>query len=155
MNPRDAALLEVGGERIGVFGSLSPAIEEKYKLKQPVFLAEIDYERLARHAFAPVEYRSLPKYPLVERDLSIVVSRDTAYQAIHDGISGLGLAELIKIDLIDVYEGEKIPQGKLSLTLRFTFQDPEKTLTVDRVQGFTDTILSLLTQSFGAGLRSL
>jgi phenylalanyl-tRNA synthetase beta chain len=155
MNPRDAALLEVGGERIGVFGSLSPAIEEKYKLKQPVFLAEIDYERLARHAFAPVEYRSLPKYPLVERDLSIVVSRDTAYQTIYEGIFGLGLAELIKIDLIDVYEGEKIPQGKLSLTLRFTFQDPEKTLTVDRVQGFTDTILSLLTQSFGAGLRSL
>jgi phenylalanyl-tRNA synthetase beta chain len=110
---------------------------------------------MARHAFAPVEYRSLPKYPLVERDLSIVVSRDTAYQTIYEGIFGLGLAELIKIDLIDVYEGEKIPQGKLSLTLRFTFQDPEKTLTVDRVQGFTDTILSLLTQSFGAGLRSL
>jgi len=54
-----------------------------------------------------------------------------------------------------VYEGEKIPEGRVSLTLRLRFQDPEKTLTVDRVQEFVDTVLSFLKKSFGAGLRSL
>jgi phenylalanyl-tRNA synthetase beta chain len=87
--------------------------------------------------------------------MSIVVSRETTYYAIYSGIMGLGIAELLGIELIDVYEGEKIPKGSISLTLRLTFQDPEKTLTVDRVQGFIDAILSLLTKSFGAGLRSL
>ena len=97
----------------------------------------------------------LPKYPSVERDMSIVVSRDTAYQEIQDGIAGLKIPELTGIDLIDVYEGEKIPSGSVSLTLRLTFQDREKTLTVDRVQDFVDTVLSFLNKSYGAGLRSL
>ena len=55
---------------------------------------------------------------------------------------------------MDVYEGDKIPPGKVSLTLRFTFQDSEKTLTVDRVQDFVDTVLSSLYKTYGAELRS-
>ena len=155
LNPRDAAVLEAGGETIGVLGSLSPALEDKYKLRQPVCLAEIDLDRLARHAFPELTYAPLPKYPSVERDMSIVVGRDRTYQAIRDGIAGLKLPELAGLDLIDVYEGEKIPEGSVSLTLRLKFQDPEKTLTVDRVQEFVDTVLSFLKKSFGAGLRSL
>ncbi len=105
--------------------------------------------------FAELTYTPLPKYPSVERDMSIVVSRDTAYQEIQDGIAGLKIPELTGIDLIDVYEGEKIPSGSVSLTLRLAFQDREKTLTVDRVQDFVDTVLSFLNKFYGAGLRSL
>ena len=155
LNPRDAAILEVGGECIGLLGSLAPELEDKYKLRQTLCLAEIDFERLAKHAFPQVTYAALPRYPSVERDMSIVVSRDTAYRSIHEGIAGLNISELTGLDLIDVYEGEKIPKGSVSLTLRLAFQDREKTLTVDRVQDFVDTILSFLTKSYGAGLRSL
>ncbi len=56
LNPANAAILKIGGETVGVLGSLSPALEEKYKMKQPVCLAEIDFERLARHAFTPIQY---------------------------------------------------------------------------------------------------
>jgi len=124
-------------------------------MKQPVYLAEMDFERLARHAFAPIQYESLPRYPMVERDLSIVVNRDLAYRTIQKGIAGLGIGELTGVDLIDVYEGEKIPAGKLSLTLRLTFQDRERTLTVDRVQSFIDTVFSFLMKTYEAGLRSI
>jgi phenylalanyl-tRNA synthetase beta chain len=155
LNPADAAILKVGGELVGVLGSLSPVLEEKYKLKQPVYLAEINLERLARHAFAPIQYEPLPRYPSVERDMSIVVSSDIEYRGLQKGIAGLGITELINTVLIDVYEGETIPPGKVSLTLRFTFQDRERTLTVDRVQGFIDTVLSFLKNTYGAGLRSL
>jgi phenylalanyl-tRNA synthetase beta chain len=154
LNPADAAILKIDGETIGALGSLAPALEEKYKMKQAVYLAEIDFERVARHAFAPIQYRSLPKYPSVERDMSIVINRDLAFRTIRGGIAGLGITELTEIDLIDVYEGEKIPAGKVSLTLRLTFQDRERTLTVDRVQGFIDTVLSYLITTFEAGLRS-
>ena len=144
-----------GDECIGLLGSLAPALEDKYKLRQPAYLAEIDFERLAKYAFSELTYTPLPKYPSVERDMSIVVSRDTAYQEIQDGIAGLKIPELTGIDLIDVYEGEKIPSGSVSLTLRLAFQDREKTLTVDRVQDFVDTVLSFLNKFYGAGLRSL
>ena len=155
LNASDAAVLNIAGKTAGLLGSLAPAIEDKYKLKQPVYLAEIDFEQLAQHAFAPLSYESLPRFPLVERDMSIVVSRSVAYQAIRGGITGLGIPELTRIDLIDVYEGEKIPSGSVSLTLRLAFQDREKTLTVDRVQDFVDTVLAFLNKSYGAGLRSL
>jgi phenylalanyl-tRNA synthetase beta chain len=155
LNPRDAATLQVGDECIGFLGSLSPALEDKYKLRQPVCLAEIDFDRLMKYALMPAPYASLPKYPSVERDMSIVVSRATAYSAIQEGIMGLRIPELTGVDLMDVYEGEKIPTGSVSLTLRFTFQDREKTLTVDRVQDFVDTVLSFLNKFYGAGLRSL
>jgi phenylalanyl-tRNA synthetase beta chain len=155
MNSSEAAILIIGGETAGALGPLSSSLVEKYKLKQPVFLAEIDFECLARHAFSQPSYDPLPKYPAADRDMSIVAPRDVAFQTIYKGILGLGLSELVQIQLIDVYEGEKIPSGKVSLTLRLTFQDREKTLTVDRVQNFIDTVLSFLINNYGAGLRSI
>jgi phenylalanyl-tRNA synthetase beta chain len=155
LNPAETALLKIGEEKAGAIGRLAASLEEKYKIKQPLYLAEIDFECIARHAFAPPVYDPLPKYPSAERDISIVVGRDLAFQAIHKGILQLGISELILVQLIDVYEGEKIPEGKVSLTLRMTFQDREKTLTVDRVQNFVDTVLSFLNRTYGAGLRSV
>jgi phenylalanyl-tRNA synthetase beta chain len=155
LNPADAAALKIGEEILGVMGSLSPSVEEKYKLKQPVYLVEIDLESLARHAFSQTTYEPLPRYPSVERDISIVVDRRLAYGTIYGGIVGLRIPELLSINLIDIYEGERIPSGKLSLTLRLTFLDRERTLTVDRVQGFVDTVLSFLHSTYGAGLRSI
>jgi phenylalanyl-tRNA synthetase beta chain len=155
LNPVEAAVLYIGGEVVGALGALSPSILERYKLRQPVYLAEIDFERLATHAFPPVTYDQIPRFPFVERDMSIVVSRDLSYREIHSGITGLKIAELTDLNLIDVYEGEKIPAGKVSLTLRIKFQDREKTLTIDRVQNFVDTVLSHLKKTYGAELRSL
>ncbi len=155
LNPSETATLKIGEETLGVLGLLSASLEEKYKLKQPVYFAEVDFECLARHAFSLPGYNPLPKYPSAERDMSIVVARNLAFQTIHKGILHLGIHELTQIQLIDVYEGEKIPTDKVSLTLRLTFQDREKTLTVDRVQNFIDTVLSFLNRNYGAGLRSV
>jgi len=155
LNSSESAVLKINGEAVGVLGAVSVPLDEKYKLRQPVYLAEIDFERLLPVAFSPISYEPLAKYPSVKRDMSIVVDRDLAYQNIRQGILELAIPELTELDLIDIYEGEKIPAGKLSMTLRLTFQDREKTLTVDRVQGFIDTVLSYLSNTFKAGLRSL
>ncbi len=155
LNPVEAAVLKIDRKQAGVLGSLSATLEEKYKLRQPVYLAEIEFESLARHAFEPISFESLPRYPSAERDISIVVSRDLTYRKIQTCITDLKISELVQIALVDVYEGEKIPSGKVSLTLRITFQDRDKTLTIDRVQEFVDTVLSSLNKTYGAELRSL
>jgi phenylalanyl-tRNA synthetase beta chain len=155
LNASDASFIKIGRETLGVLGSLSLPLEGKYKLRQPVFLAEIDLDKIALHAFAPISYESLPKLPSAERDLSVVVNKNFTFQSIHAGILGLQISELMSIQLIDVYEGDKIPAGKVSLTFRLTFLDREKTLTIDRVQDFINTVLSFLNTSYGAGLRSI
>jgi len=63
------------------------------------------------------------------------------------------MAELVTIDLIDVYEGEKIPPGKRSMTLRLKFQARDRTLTVDQVQTFSDNVVQFLRGDCGAELR--
>ena len=85
--------------------------------------------------------------------MSIVVDQSLPYGDVCRKIEELKIPELTGVSLIDVYEGKGIPAGKLSLTVRLVFQDPEKTLTIDRVQNFVDTVLSLLKQTFGAELR--
>jgi phenylalanyl-tRNA synthetase beta chain len=151
--PEDAACICIEGETVGVMGTLSPALEEKYKLRQPVRLAEIDLEKIAPRAFTPIAYEPLPKLPSAERDLSIVVGKDVAFQSLSAAIAGLGIAELTGIRLIDVYDGEKIPEEKVSLTLRLTFLDREKTLTIARIQEFMNAVISFLKSNYGAELR--
>jgi phenylalanyl-tRNA synthetase beta chain len=148
-----AAAVISGGQTVGVFGALHPDLSELYKIRQPLYLAEFDCAELSRRCFRPVQYEPIPKLPSVVRDLSIVLDLDIHYDDLRSGILGLGITELVSIELIDVYEGEKIPEGKLGLTLRLTFQDRERTLTVDRVQGFGDNILTFLRNTYGAELR--
>jgi phenylalanyl-tRNA synthetase beta chain len=153
LDPANASTLVVADQRVGILGSLHPGLQESFKMRQPVFLAELDFDQLRRHMFQAVRYEPLPRYPAVERDLSIVVPGDVPYGDICRGIEALGLPELCRIDLVDVYDGQKIPAGKISLTLRFTFVDRDKTLTVDRVQGFSDNIIAFLKNSWDAELR--
>jgi phenylalanyl-tRNA synthetase beta chain len=153
LDPMQTAALMVGEKCVGYIGALSPSLEENYKLRQPVYLAEINLKELSPYLFGPVRYEVLPKYPQVERDLSVMIGREVPFAAIRKGIQGLGISELVSVELMDVYEGNKIPPGKVSLTLRFTFQDREKTLTVDRVQGFSDNILAFLRETHSAERR--
>ena len=85
--------------------------------------------------------------------MCVVVGRSVRYEDVREGILGLGLRHLTEIDLIDVYEGSGIDPGKISITLRLVFLDREKTLTIDRIQSFSDNVLAFLRNSFGAELR--
>ncbi|MGA2262888.1 MAG: phenylalanine--tRNA ligase subunit beta [Acidobacteriota bacterium] len=147
------AALVIDGRRFGVMGRLHPDIEEEFKLKQPVFLAEIDFQGLYPYLLSPVRHEPLPRFPAVERDISIVVSQDVSYGALRDGVLGLKIAELAALDLVDVYGGDQIRSGRVSMTLRLTFLDHQGTLTVDRVQSFSDNIRSFLHDHFGTENR--
>jgi phenylalanyl-tRNA synthetase beta chain len=114
---------------------------------------ELDFEALLGRISIPLKFETLSKYPTVERDLSVLVSRDISYGSIRKGILELGLTKLIGMDLLDVYSGGKIPKDKVSMMMRFLFQDPEGTLTVDQVQGYSDNIQSFLRTHYGAELR--
>jgi phenylalanyl-tRNA synthetase beta chain len=153
LEPSSAARLEIEGEPAGVLGVLHSELAAEYKFKQEVLLAELDFDALARYGGRPLAYEPLPRYPAVERDLSVVVGADMAYATIRSGVAALGIPQLVSLDLVDVYEGAGIPAGKRSLTLRLVFQDRLRTLTVDQVQAFSDNVVTFLRDSCGAELR--
>jgi phenylalanyl-tRNA synthetase beta chain len=153
LNDASSAALMVDGKCLGVLGSLHTALEEEFKLKQTVFIAEIDLQGLYPYLFSPTQFKPLARFPTVERDLSIVISREVSYGALRLAILSLGMGELAALELMDVYEGDQIPAGKVGMTLRMIFLDRGGTLVVDRVQSFSDNIVNLLQSSFGAELR--
>jgi phenylalanyl-tRNA synthetase beta chain len=153
LDDTNAAEMVVESEVLGILGRLHPQIEAELKLKQPVYVAEIDLQGLMPRLFAPVRHDPLPRFPSAERDISFVVSKAIAYGELRRSLLALGIRELSSIDLMDVYEGDRIPAGKVSLTLRLVFRDREGTLTVDRVQGFSDNVRSMLRDRFDAENR--
>ena len=153
LNEASSAALMIDGKCLGVLGALHPALAEEYKLKQTVHIAEIDFQGLCPYLFSPIRFQPLARFPSVERDLSITVSREVSYGALRRAILDLGIGELAALELTDVYEGDQIPAGRVGMTLRFTFLDREGTLVIDRVQRFSDNVVRLLRESFGAELR--
>jgi phenylalanyl-tRNA synthetase beta chain len=66
----------------------------------------------------------------------------------------LNVPNLRDIQLIDLYQGQKLPSGKVSLTVRLTFADLTRTLTQDEVNGYMERVSDRLKREFGVEQRA-
>jgi phenylalanyl-tRNA synthetase beta chain len=154
-----AAVLTTGRRRIGVIGELLPAVADARDLPRHdrVFVAELNLDALqAARVESADAVRSLPRYPFVVRDLSIVVAGTLPAEIIRGTIQAAGAntpAPLAGVGFFDRYLGKGIPDGALSLSVRLTFQAPDRTLTDAEVQASVDAILARLVREHGAVQR--
>ncbi|MEO8678216.1 MAG: phenylalanine--tRNA ligase subunit beta, partial [Vicinamibacterales bacterium] len=151
-----AANLVVDGKAIGIFGQLAPIVADARDLPSgdPVFVAEIDLDALT--AAAPVETlraTPLPKYPSVVRDVSILIDDALSAETVRGTIRSAAPETLVMIREFDRYQGKGVPDGKVSLSLRLTFQSPGRTLTDDEVQGAMQGVLAALIKNLNAVQR--
>jgi len=144
---------------IGIIGLLQPAIVDSYGApkQDKVFVAELDLDAAwyvadrRLHAVA-----ALPRFPAVVRDLSIVVADTLPAAIIRGTIQSAGAsteAPLAGIAFFDRYQGKGIADGAVSVSVRLTFQSPDRTLTDAEVQQSFDQILRALVQRHGAVQR--
>ena len=142
---------------IGAAGQLSRRAAERFKLKHEVWLAELPLEPLLL-AFqahrAARRFEPLPRFPAVERDFSLVVSDAVTFGRVAAVIRGLGIAEVDRVDAIDLFRGGAIPAGKHSLLVRVTLQSREATLTDSQVNDASERIVAALQRELGASLRT-
>ena len=151
-----AASIIVNGKSIGTFGQLAPAIAEARELPgtDEVYAGEIDLDALSAAASAEtMRVASLPRYPSVVRDVSILVNDALSAETVRGTIRSAAPGTLIQIREFDRYQGKGIPDGKVSLSFRLTFQSPERTLTDDEVQAAMQRIISALTRELQAVQR--
>ena len=90
----------------------------------------------------------------MERDLSFVVDKEVEYSTMVSVVEEMEIPDLHGVQLLDLYQGPKLPRGKVSLAIRLTFANPEKTLTQEEVNRFTEDIFSVLKRTFSAQARS-
>ncbi|MFP4679175.1 MAG: phenylalanine--tRNA ligase subunit beta [Chitinispirillaceae bacterium] len=137
----------------GTMGRISEKICDHYGIKSTVFYAQLDLtEWLSTEKSLP-EYRSLPKFPALERDFSFVMPEELLSDTVKVEIQSI--SNLVQnVRPFDVYRGEKLGQGRKSVTFSVEFRSQEKTLSDKDVEGICNQIISTMEKKHKAVLRS-
>lgn len=141
--------------RVGHVGRLTPNVGELLGLPAEVagYVGEVDIESLAQFRRTALKATAPPRFPAIDRDISILVDDTTPAQAVRDTVRTLALPQLVSLREFDRYAGKGIPEGKVSLSLRLTFRAADRTLTDAEVQSAMDDVLSALETKHGAAQR--
>ena len=141
----------------GVAGQLARRIADKLKLRQDVFLAELELDAVYAAMQAAKEarrYEPVPRFPAVERDFSLLLADGTKFSDVTKTIQSLGIGEIHGIEATDLFRGKNVPAGKYSLLVRVTLQSRETTLTDAQITDFSGRIRAALETQLGAQLRA-
>jgi phenylalanyl-tRNA synthetase beta chain len=122
------ASISMNGKNVGNIGRLSEELSADYKFKQPVYVAELDLQAILAEEISPVLYRSLPKYPSVVRDVSLLVDRATTFDMIRNSILEQQRELCRSVEFVDIYEGKGVENNSRSLTIRLEYRSDERTL---------------------------
>jgi phenylalanyl-tRNA synthetase beta chain len=151
-----AAEISIASSRIGLVGQLDPAVAERREIPtgDAVYVLELDLDRLSAAAPATTRFaQPLPRHPFVVRDISILVDDTLSAETVRGTIRAADAASLADVREFDRYQGKGVPDGKVSLAFRLTFQAPDRTLTDSEVQQAMDAIVRALVQELGAVQR--
>ena len=132
-------------------GELHPRWVQKYELESAPILFELDIDALTP-AIVPT-YAPVSAFPVVFRDLAVVVDAAVPVQSLLDQLRKDAPPVLRDITLFDQYQGKGVPEGAKSLAFRFTLQDTERTLEDQMVDAIMAQLLARLAAA-GAALRS-
>jgi phenylalanyl-tRNA synthetase beta chain len=143
----------INGVNILETGKVDTRLAARFDIRQPVYFAGFNWDAILNHAGKQVQFKEISKYPLVERDLAVVISKNTRYAAIRDQIGKLRLSKLQDIRLFDIFESEKLGADKKSLAINFTFSDDEKTMTDKEIDSWMNKIMASLEKELNAEIR--
>ncbi|GAB4230467.1 MAG: phenylalanine--tRNA ligase subunit beta [Acidobacteriota bacterium] len=147
-----AELLADDDTVLGIAGALHPKLVEALKFPAPVLLCELNLEPLYARGLPEPRFQPINRFPVVTRDLSFFVDKDVAYATIVEAVQNLRVPELKSVRLIDLYHGPSLPSGKISLTVRLTFE-AGRTLTQDEVAAHCERVMSTLVERLGVQPR--
>jgi phenylalanyl-tRNA synthetase beta chain len=141
------------GTLIGTIGRLSAAIAGVYKFRQPVYVAELDLTALLDSQQRTVQYKPLPRYPSVVRDMTLLISRDVAFAELLQAVESEQVADYSQAELVGTYEGKNIPEDKRSVTLRIEYRSEAGTLRDEEVEERHRRLIDSLLKKFSAELH--
>jgi phenylalanyl-tRNA synthetase beta chain len=151
MHPGQSASLHMNDKCIGVMGALHPELEKALDLNGPVFAFELELQHLTVGKLT--QYEKLSKFPLIRRDLAMVVAEDVAAHDILALTKQSGGDLLKAVNLFDLYQGKGVPSGKKSLAIALILQANSRTLTDEEVDTLVKDVMSALQSHFAAELR--
>jgi phenylalanyl-tRNA synthetase beta chain len=140
---------------LGVFGQIHPILAKKLNLSPELYLFEFDFERIQNQIQTNKLsiYQEYSFYPKIVKDLSFIINQNISFEEIREILYCNGTKFLVKINLLDEYRGNSIPDNHTSLCLQLIFQSNEKTLQNKEVETIINNLQFLLTKNFNATIR--
>lgn len=150
----DGIALSLLKDAIGEIGWISPAMKKYFGIKNDVFVADLSWDNIcANLKLNKVIYKEIPKTFEMRRDFSLLLNEQVRFSEIEKIAQSVDKKILKHVGLFDVYEGKNLEEGKKSYAVSFHFQDPEKTLQDQLVDGIMQKIRQELENKLGAQLR--
>ncbi len=145
--------LAVGNDILVEFGTVKKSILKHFDIKQEVLYADFNWNLVLKMISNKIKFTDIPKYPLVRRDLSLLLDDAVSFDSIYKIARQSEKILLKQIDLFDVYQGKNLPDGKKSYAVSFTIQDETKTLTEEQIDEVMSKLQKNLEVELGASLR--
>ena len=143
-----------GGKKLIEMGILSKKLLKKFDLEQPVYFAELNWTLLMKATKKnEVLFTEVPKFPAVSRDLALLVDEAVEFAQIEQVARQTEKKLLKKVELFDVYEGDKLPAGKKSYAVNFILQDEEKTMGDKQIDAIMQKLIANIKKQLNAELR--
>ncbi len=150
----DALTMKLNGKELLQIGVVSPKIRRMVDVKQDVFFLEMNFEVLVKstkkHKIAAEE---LSKFPEVKRDLALLVDKEVSFSTLREVAFSTEKKLLKQVSLFDVYEGDKLPEGKKSYALSFILLDKTRTLDDKAIERVMKNLTAQFERKCGAQVR--
>ena len=156
-NPIFAAGIAIeyrGGKLLCEMGVLTKKLQKQFGIDNTVYYAELNWTQLMKATKKnEVKFTEVPRFPAVSRDLALLVDNGVEFAQIEQ-IARQSEKKLLKrVELFDVYEGDKLPAGKKSYAVNFILQDEEKTMGDKQIDAIMQKLIANLKKQLGAELR--
>lgn len=144
--------LSLGKIKLVDFGVVKPTILKEFGIKQEVLFADFNWENVLKVCGKKnIKVSTLPKYPSVKRDLALLIDNKVTFKEVYNLANQSEKSLLKGVDLFDVYQGDKLPEGKKSYAVSFVLQDANKTLEDKQI----DKIMQKLQATFEKNLEAV
>jgi phenylalanyl-tRNA synthetase beta chain len=153
LHPGKGSRVVFDQEVLGVLGEIHPQVLSRYDVQGKVYLFELDFSKMVNWAREERRFQSLPRFPAVYRDLSIVVDITLEAERVVEAIRTLQQPFVEEVILFDIYQGVPIPEGKKGISFRIRYQAKDRTLTDEEVNQFHEKMVSRLKEVFQIELR--
>ena len=152
-HPGRSADIKIGNDVIGTFGEVHPDVLEAMDIKRErAYVADIDLARAEKYIKSAVKYERIVKYPEVIRDLAIVMDKDILVGNMVEDLKRVSpLIE--KIEIFDVYEGEKIDADKKSVAISIVLRNKVKTLEEKEINDVVTKVLETISKKYRGEIR--
>ena len=143
-----------GGKKLVEMGIISKKLQKQFGLDNPVYYAELNWTVLMKVIKKnEVLYTEISKFPAVSRDLALLVDNSVEFAQIEQVARQTEKKLLKKVELFDVYEGDKLPVGKKSYAVNFILQDEEKTMGDKQIDAIMQKLIANIKKQLNAELR--